>query len=67
MSMRTEARKWTGVCDDSMRGRRVTRIARSPIFNITTVMADNLHQDVPGSAQFPFKLSGYGTSYCIKM
>lgn len=34
MSMRTEARKWTGVCDDGMRGRRVTRTARSPIFNI---------------------------------
>lgn len=67
MSVRKEAKKQTGVCDDRTRGRGVTKTARSPILNVTTVMVDNLHQDISGSAHFALKLSGYGTSYCIWM
>lgn len=68
MSVRKEAKTQTGVCDDRTRGRGVTNTARSPIFNVTTVMVDNLHQDVSGSAQFASKLSGMelATAYRCK-
>lgn len=66
MTMRTEGNGQEYV-QNRMKGQRVTRTARSSIFNIMTVTVDGLHQDVPGSAQFPFKLSGCGTSYCVKM